>query len=868
MWEVLRLPAIGNFSFGKITLSFLAVILSVFFWNIATAPTTYAADVQWDGNNLKYQNQTYEPITDSIPDVPSGSQTFAFRQPDQGVAHVIFIPQDADMTQEFDATFRSYNFTPPNTYTNPQAARTVSVDAGGESRPLTTRGFSGEQSGETQCAIQGVGWMICPVSRFLAAGMDKIFDLLKGFLEVRSVTLDTTSPLYRMWEIMRGFANIAFVIAFLIIIYSQVSGVGFSNYNIKKLLPRLIVAALLVNLSYYICAIAVDLSNILGYSLQQAFIDLRGQIVGNNTGANTQVTSWESITTFVISGGTLAVAGVTTLGVAIAGGAGVVSMVFLLLPFLLGVLIAVIVALLVLAARQAIIVVLIAVSPIAFVAYLLPNTEKWFDKWKDLFLTMMLLFPIFSVIFGGSQLAGSLIIQTATDLNIVMLGMFVQVAPIVITPLLVKFSGGLLGRLAGMVNNPSKGIIDRTRGWANEKSDESKKRNQANAIGRRAARMEAGQGKWRRRAHVLDTMRSSKATSEGKRKSRMHTYGEAIDKAAELQAEEVIAGKAGTGALQRRRSSDLRQAHAFTYGQDIAAQALKAEDEREKEEAKAGKSDAHSIYAPYASGIRHAADEQTLENMAAQSAKRVANVQFADKLEKTAALQNQAAGIDTDFGPSRAIATAIETRVNDRSAGLKGIETMIAVKNPSRDQMFELATTNNSSIDGITNNREVREVAIKQIAGGGDVGQIHELAVRMDTLSRDDNNEFWRTAFTDALKGNANRPGEFSMTILENISQAKIPFGQAGLDKALLEAAEANVFDASGIIKNDKDTLERLFAAIQNNPGALSTKGEKNLRSALGKLSDDNYKGTAGKRKQVILDMASHLGVMIDPDNL
>ena len=55
---------------------------------------------------------------------------------------------------------------------------------------------------------------------------------------------------------------------FLAIIISQLTGFGISNYGIKKMLPRLIIAAILVNLSIYICQIAVDLSNILGYGLR------------------------------------------------------------------------------------------------------------------------------------------------------------------------------------------------------------------------------------------------------------------------------------------------------------------------------------------------------------------------------------------------------------------------------------------------------------------------------------------------------------------------------------------------------------------------------------------------------------------------
>lgn len=856
MWEVLRLPAIGNLSFGKITLSFLAVIMSAFFWNIAAAPTTYAADVQWQDGNLKYQNQLYENTNDPIPDVPTGSLTYVYRQPDQGVAHVIFIPQNADMTQEFDATFRSYNFTPPATYTNPQTARTVSVDARGGQRTLATRGVTGEQSGETQCAIQGVGWMVCPVSRFLAWSMDKIFDLLKGFLEVRSVTLDTASPLYRMWDIMRGFANIAFVAAFLIIIYSQVSGIGFSNYNIKKLLPRLIVAALLVNLSYYVCALAVDLSNILGYNLQQAFIDLRGQIVGNNTGANTDVTSWESVTTFILSGGTIgAIAGLTAL----AGGANILSSVVLLLPFLIGVLIAIVVALLVLAARQALIIILIVVAPLAFVAYLLPNTEKWFDKWKDIFITMMLLFPIFSVIFGGSQLAGSLIIQTATNMSILLLGMFVQVAPIVITPLLIKFSGGLLGRLAGMVNNPSKGMIDRSRNWANEKSDEIKKRNVAEALKRKPHGV---QGRLRR--YTPTGLRANKALGDRARKHNIATFDAVADKAADRHHQEVLTDNVGhEGLFARRMSKRVRAANAFTYGQEMTTEALKAQDNREKEEAKAGMNG--RLYENVNDQVRQATQESALDARAAQSAKYVVNRQLSDAIEKNVALQKKAAGIDVDGGEARAVASAIKARVDDRSENLKNLELMLDVNNLSSGDVLDIAV-GKSIVKGIKNNEEIREVAIKKIANGPDVGAIHKLAADIDLSET--SNEFWRTAFVDGLKTNSKKPPEFSMGLLDKLSQG-MPggFGKAGMDQAFVDAVKVNAFGAKGIAESDKDTLERLASLLEQSPHMFDDAAKYKLEQAIfGVVKNENFRDSLDKRKDAFERIALSVGAELPYD--
>lgn len=55
------------------------------------------------------------------------------------------------------------------------------------------------------------------------------------------------------WDAIRGISNILFIILFLVIIFSQLTGVGIDNYGIKKMLPRLIIVAILVNVSYILC---------------------------------------------------------------------------------------------------------------------------------------------------------------------------------------------------------------------------------------------------------------------------------------------------------------------------------------------------------------------------------------------------------------------------------------------------------------------------------------------------------------------------------------------------------------------------------------------------------------------------------------
>lgn len=471
MWMKRGTGLLRRLSIRRLSTFLAAILVASFALTFSFSAQTFAAgDAAWNGDSILYNQQQYIKQTDATTGdgtgLPAGTHIYSYTdiKPTDGTPqkiHVIDFPSGTDPTKATSAQYVTYDFTPPNTFTNPTATQTITIS------PQTS-----DSSKKTSCAIQGIGWIICPVTNFLAGAMDWLFNVLSGFMVVRPVQTNQANALFRAWSMMRNFANVAFVIAFLIIIYSQVTTIGLSNYGIKKILPRLIVAAVLVNISYWICAIAVDISNIMGYSIQDIFISLRNNLVGTE-GNSWSVGSWSSITGFVLSGGTA----LTALGIgtyaALAGAGGAI---YLLLPILVGVLVSVLVALVIIAARQAVITILIILSPLAFVAYILPNTEKYYKRWHELGSTMLIMFPAFSVVFGGSQLAGTAIIQNADSINMVILGMAVQIAPLAITPLLLRVSGSLLGKVAGIVNNPSKGMVDRTRKWAQERADDQKGR--------------------------------------------------------------------------------------------------------------------------------------------------------------------------------------------------------------------------------------------------------------------------------------------------------------------------------------------------------------------------------------------------------
>jgi hypothetical protein len=336
-----------------------------------------------------------------------------------------------------------------------------------------------KEQGEStsNCKVEGIGWIICPVVRAMGGMADATYGILKLFMNVQPLGFNTDNELYRAWAIMRNLANVAFVIVFLIIIFSQLTSAGVSNYGVKKLLPRLIIGVILVNLSYFMCAIAVDVSNIAGSTLYDVLTNVSERVVldpENNDGAG----NWGSIIASILTLGAVGFAGLTTF--AALSSIGIWAALAGLLPLLVSALFALIIAFLVLLARQGLIVILIVIAPIAFIAYLLPNTESWFKKWQNLLVTLLALFPMMAIVFGGSAIASTIIrasgltymnvdtADDAADLAKHVTGFFLYLGslailaiPLFITPVLIKLSSGVLNRFAGLVNNKNVGPFDR-----------------------------------------------------------------------------------------------------------------------------------------------------------------------------------------------------------------------------------------------------------------------------------------------------------------------------------------------------------------------------------------------------------------------
>lgn len=309
---------------------------------------------------------------------------------------------------------------------------------------------SGTGDGATatpRCDVGGLSFAICPLINFMADATEWTAHTLQSILYIQPLPLTGTNDLHTAWASILTIANIMLALAFLFVIYSQATNTALSSYGVKKMLPRIIIAAVLMNLSYYVCALLVDLSNLAGVGISGFFAG----VLNGSVFTNPQATLSNSF------------GGSKITEVAAGAGVGAILIFFFLVPVLL----AALAVLFTLAARIAIIVLLVMVAPLAFAAWILPNTEKYFKKWYELFFNMLMIFPLIMGTFAAAAVASQLI-QSATIQQVQVQGapadfaqkvllpliaLLVQALPLFALPFLFKTAGGVLGRIHNMTSS-------------------------------------------------------------------------------------------------------------------------------------------------------------------------------------------------------------------------------------------------------------------------------------------------------------------------------------------------------------------------------------------------------------------------------
>lgn len=386
---------------------------------------------------------------------------------------------------------------------------TSDVDAGGD---IDGEGGGDKEEQPKTCTeqLESVGWIVCGPLMATTAVADFLFSMFEVMLITNplSETSDNSAP-YNTWKAFRDIANALLAVVFIVVIMSQISNIGISNYGIKKLLPRIMVMAVLVNSSFFLGMLAVDLVNILGKTLDNFLVS---QVSSTMPGLG------QAVTDLIATGVGTAVAGGAIA--AIIGAAGVSTpalLGFAALLILPGVIL-MFAAWMAVFIRNLLVPVVVILAPLALVANILPNTQSIFEKWKKLATSILFLYPLVALYYGGLKLGVYITVMGQSGATpfgqiIAYALLFFGSAPIVLMSVKANsITGKMTGAIAGAVTKMTSPATKAARAAVDSRAALDRARANITPIGHRSFWRGGGAFNWGRER------RQNMARSETSRK--------------------------------------------------------------------------------------------------------------------------------------------------------------------------------------------------------------------------------------------------------------------------------------------------------------------------------------------------------------
>ena len=394
------------------------------------------------------------------------------------------------------------------------------ISGGAPASPGSTPNSGGGPTSSDDCLSSGgpLSWITCAVFDGITGLESTIENEVASLLKVTPINFSTTcSPndnsgcIFNVWANFRIYGNLFLIIALLIAVLVEAIGGGMvANYTIKKMIPRILVAVILINLSIYIVAIMVDVFNVIGtgvFDLIKQPFQAAGVwhiMVGGGTG----------ILTTLAGGGaaTLLLIGIVGDGIG-----------FLLLTIAVPAILAVIGVLITIVIRQGLIIFLAITAPIAFALYCLPNTEQYFKKWWDLLIKTLVVYPVVMLVIAIANVTAVVFGSLSSDNSWnQILGIIAGIIPLFLIPFAFKISGGVISQVSGMTKKGADWANKSLRGNPNDPNSRyNKARDKAQAgrnrqgtsIGMLNARRKGGRAGMAERQRVMGEAYGAKVAS-------------------------------------------------------------------------------------------------------------------------------------------------------------------------------------------------------------------------------------------------------------------------------------------------------------------------------------------------------------------
>jgi hypothetical protein len=304
-----------------------------------------------------------------------------------------------------------------------------------------------DSEGGTACEDNnhtGFEWLFCGVLR----GVDDFVNRVIGFIEDQlnfDVKANLIEPegIKQAWNSFRIISSILLVLIMLVMIFSQAVSIGpFDAYTVRKLLPKLVAAVILIQISWFASIWLVRLANSLGNGMA----DLMSLPFGG-----TEQLSFQNLVSHL---GPAAPGALITGGLLAGLAAGLINPFGALMVAFI-VFMGVVTALAVLLVRQALIIACIILMPLALVAWILPGTQKYFRILWDNFLRALLLFPIIvALLYLGRVFAWVVGVGGGEpgilDFLAIIVGFF---GPLFLLPRAFRWGGTIISTASGAINS-------------------------------------------------------------------------------------------------------------------------------------------------------------------------------------------------------------------------------------------------------------------------------------------------------------------------------------------------------------------------------------------------------------------------------
>lgn len=285
-------------------------------------------------------------------------------------------------------------------------------------------------------------WILCPVITGLSKSADGINKFVEGQL-IFDTNENLSGSVHKAWGVFRTLASSLIVIVLLVMVISQAIGGGpFEAYTVKKLLPRLVAAIIIMQVSWELCIWLIQLSNAAGKGIGQLMAAPFGGPGNLDLGSLLQRLSgvWAAIISATTVVGTAGIVyGLFFSGALLAWGWPI------MLLGLCYVLAAIVVAMATLLFRNALIILLVILSPLAFLAFVVPGADRFWKIWRENFTKLLVFFPlVIAVIYAGrifAWTAGNLGQAGPLDVIMVLAGFF---GPYFFLPKTFKLGGNVL----------------------------------------------------------------------------------------------------------------------------------------------------------------------------------------------------------------------------------------------------------------------------------------------------------------------------------------------------------------------------------------------------------------------------------------